>query len=305
VSEAPPGPAVTTRVWLPFLIVTLIWGSTWIVITGQLGVVPAAWSVAYRFALASATMFAFAAARRVRLRLGMRDLALLAVIGIAQFALNFNFVYRAEQHVTSGLVAVVFALLIVPNAVFGRIFLGQGLSRPFLLGSLVALAGMALLFEHEMAMGTRPPAAVVTGIALTLSGVFCASIANVLQATELARRLPMPALLGWAMLFGSLIDAAFAWATSGPPVFDPRPAYIAGLLYLGVIASAIAFTLYFNLIRAIGPARAAYTSVLIPVLAMTFSTLFENYVWAWESAIGGLLVLGGLVIALRARNPAR
>ena len=304
-SEPPLGPATTTRVWLPFLIVTLIWGSTWIVITGQLGVVPPSWSVAYRFALGSATMFGFAAWKRVPLRVGRADLLFLLVMGTAQFALNFNFVYRAEQHVTSGLVAVVFALLVVPNAIFARIFFGQGVSRPFLFGSIVALAGMALLFEHELEMGARPAAAVGAGIGLTLLGVLSASTANVMQAAGRARRLPMPAMLAWAMLFGAALDAVYAWATAGPPVFEARFDYVAGLLYLGIVASALAFTLYFNLIRVIGPARAAYSSVLIPVLAMAFSTVFEGYVWAWESALGGAMVLGGLVIALRARNPVR
>lgn len=304
-SEPPLGPAVATRVWLPFIIVTLIWSSTWLVIVGQLGVVPPAWSIAYRFVLAAAAMFAFAIWSRVDLRIGGRDLMFALALGLAQFVLNFNFVYEAERHVTSGLVAVVFALLIVPNAVLSRIFLGQGVSRPFLLGSVVALAGIALLFKQELEADVGRAGQVVLGIGLTMLGVLSAATANVMQATERARRVPMPTLLAWSMLLAAAANAAYAWVSSGSPVFEWTVTYVGGLIYLGVIASAIAFGLYYNLIRVIGPARAAYSSVLIPVLAMTLSTIFEGYRWTWEAASGAALVLAGLVIALRARNPIR
>ena len=112
-------------------------------------------------------------------------------------------------------------------------------------------------------------------------------------------------IIGWAMLSGAAINAVFAIFTVGAPVFDSRPSYLAGLLYLGVLGSAFAFSLYFRLIQTIGPAKAAYTSVLIPVIAMLLSTLFEGYVWSWLAAGGAALVMAGLVIALKARRPNR
>lgn len=302
---SPLGASARARVALPFAVVTLIWGSTWIVIRGQLGDVPPSWSVTYRFLVASGTMFAVAAATRTPLRLGARDQLFLAAMGVAIFGLNFNFVYRAEAHVTSGLVAVTFALLIVYNSILGRIALGQPLSRPFLLGSAVAMAGVALLFAHELSAAPQGPHQVVLGVGLTLVGMAFASIANVMQATARAHRLPMAALLAWSSLWGALADAAWAWATIGPPRFDPSPSYVAGLLYLGMIASALAFTLYFGVIRAIGPARGGYVNVLTPFMAMAFSTAFEGYRWSAPAIVGCVLVIGGLVVAIRARSPAR
>ena len=305
-SFAPPLPERTqARVLLPFVIVTLIWGSTWTVIRGQLGVVPPTWSVCYRFAIASATMFVVAKASGVSLRLTARDHAFLLALGTCIFCLNFNFVYRAEQHVTSGLVAVCFSLLVIYNAVLGRVFFGQAISRPFLLGSAVAMGGIALLFAHELHAAARDPHQVVLGIGLTLIALIFASIANVMQSAARAKAMPMAALLAWATLWGALVNAAYAWATAGPPVIDLRPTYILGALYLGMIASALAFTLYFELIRVIGPARGGYVNVLVPVIAMAFSTVLEGYRWSLTAAAGGLLVLIGLVIAMRARSPAR
>ena len=304
-SDAPPPQSTRLAVLIPFGIVTLIWGSTWIVITGQLGTVPPSWSVAYRFAVGGLTMLVYALIKRDRFPLDARGLRFAAALGLMQFALNFNFVYRAEQHVTSGLVAVVFALLLVPNAILARIFLGQKMGRQLLVGSAVAILGIILLFVHEARRDPGATNQVLLGIAITLAAVLSASTANVLQATSTARAYPMSSTLAVAMLIGSAIDAAYAWITSGPPVFDPRPEYWLGLAYLGIFASALAFTLYFGVIRVIGPAKAAYSSVLIPVLAMGFSTVLEGYRWSLLAAAGALLAMAGLVIALRARRPNR
>lgn len=304
-SDAPPPQSTRLAILVPFAIVTLIWGSTWIVIRDQLGTVPPSWSVTYRFLVAGTAMIAYALVRGERLRLDARGWAFAAALAVLQFCFNFNFVYRAEGFITSGLVAVVFALLLVPNAVLGRIFLGQQLGRQLLVGSAVAMAGVTLLFVHEARNDPHGPGASIAGVAWTLAGVLSASIANVLQATETARRYPMAAMLGIAMLLGAGVDAAIAFSLTGPPVIEWRAGYLIGILYLGLIASAVAFTLYFGILRVIGPAKAAYSSVIVPVIAMLLSTLFEGYRWSELAIAGSLLALSGLVIALRARRPVR
>lgn len=290
---------------LPFALVTLIWGSTWIVIRDQLGVVPPTWSVSYRFLVAGAVMAVWALAKRESFRLDGRGVLFVLATAVAQFCLNFNFVYRAEEFITSGLVAVVFAMLLVPNALFGRVFLGQKLGRQLLLGSAVAMAGVTLLFVREIRVDPNGPERVLTGIGFTLAAILAASTSNVLQATETAKRYPMLSTLAMAMLAGAGVDSAYAWATSGPPVFEWRWGYLAGILYLGVFASALAFTLYFRIIRVIGPAKAAYSSVIVPVIAMALSTVFEGYRWSLLAAGGAALTGVGLVIALTARRPNR
>ena len=292
------------RILLPFILITLIWGSTWIVIRDQLAVVPPTWSVTYRFLIAAAAMFAWAHYSGAPLRLGRKGHLLAAAFGIPQFFLNFNFVYAAEHYVTSGLVAVVFALLLVPNSALSWFFLKQRLARGFLVGSAVAVAGVALLFVQELRASVVAPGDVLLGIGLTLLGVLSASCANVMLASERLRAWPVVTMIAWGMFYGAIADGVMAWALYGPPVFESRPGYWIGLVYLGVFASALAFTFYFGIIRTIGPARAAYSSVLIPIVAMALSTMFENYVWSPLAAGGGLLALGGLVIALKARQAA-
>jgi drug/metabolite transporter (DMT)-like permease len=291
------------RILLPFALITLIWGSTWIVITDQLGTVPPTWSVAYRFAIGAAAMFLYARWTGASLRIGREGHVLALTFGLPQFCLNYNLVYAAELYVTSGLVAVVFALLIVPNSLLARLFLKQRVTGGFLAGSAVALAGVALLFLQEFRASAAPAAAIGTGIGLAILATLAASVGNVMQASERLRRRPVAAMLAWGMVYGVLADIALSWTLYGPPVVETRPIYWISLLYLALVASALAFALYYHVIRAIGPARAAYSSVLIPIIAMGFSTMFEHYRWSLVAAAGGVLTLAGLILALRSNRP--
>lgn len=285
---------------LPFILVTLIWSSTWIVIRDQIGNVPASWSVCYRFLLAGVAMAIFARARRVPLNIGGKGLVFAGLLGVAQFVMNFNFVYRAEHYLTSGVVAVVYAMLLIPNSILAFLFFRQPVSRAFVAGSVVAVTGIALMLAHE-ATSVRPDM-VLLGTAFSVAGLLSASAANVMQGMEIARRLPMVAVLAWAMLIGAAVDALFAWITTGPPVFDPRIGYVLGIGWLGLAGSVVTFPLYFRLIQRMGAGRAAYSSVLIPVIAMLISTLAEGYRWTALAGAGALLAIIGMVIALRTKQ---
>ncbi len=292
---------MTPRVVIQFAVVSLIWGSTWLVITAQLGVVPPSWSVAYRFLLAAVLMLALCLATGKPLRMSGAGHGFALAVGVLQFTGNFNFVYRSEQYLTSGLVAVVFALLVVSNALLARIFLKTRVTARFMLGGALGIAGVLMMFGTDLAA----PAAnshVVTGLILVGLGVVSASGANVLQATRLGRSLPIETALAWGIAYGALLDTVLAWSSSGPPVFDWHWRYLAGLVYLAVIATVVAFSAYYSLIRSIGPARAAYTSVVTPVVALSLSMAFEHYRWTALAASGAALALVGLVVALRSRE---
>ncbi len=290
------------RIWIPFLVVTVIWGSTWIVIKDQLGVVPPSWSVTYRFLVAGIVMLGVALVTRVPMQIGWAGQRFAFALGVMQFMLNFNFVYRAELYVTSGLVAVVFALLFVPNAIMSRVFLKEDLSKRFMIGSAIAVAGIILLFINEAQGDQRNQTATLTGIGFTLAGVICASVSNVMMGTRIGKSFPMASLLGWSMIWGGAGNAVFAYISSGPPVVEWRLGYVVGIGYLGIIASALAFSLYFRTIRDIGAAKAAYSSVLIPVIAMAYSTALEAFHWTVLAIIGSVIALAGMVVALSGKR---
>jgi drug/metabolite transporter (DMT)-like permease len=301
-AHPPPHALLRPQIAIPFLIVALIWGSTWFVILGQNDAAPASWSVTYRFVMATPAMFAVALAMRRPLRLGGKGQWLAALVGVTQFCGNYNFVYRAEVYLTSGIVAVMIGLLLVPNTLLGRLLLGQVITRRFAIGSGIAIVGIALLLVHEARMAPLG-GHVLLGVVLALGGMLSASISNVAQANETGRGLPMVSLLAWAMLYGTLADAALAWILSGPPVFPTSGAYWAGTAYLAIAGSVVTFPLYYTLIRQLGAGRAAYNGVVVIVIAMLISTVFEGYRWSLLAVAGAVLAMVGLVVALRARRP--
>jgi drug/metabolite transporter (DMT)-like permease len=289
---------------LPFAIFTIIWGSTWTVIRGQLGVVPPQWSVAYRFGIAALAMCLVARWKGESLNIGGKGVTAAIFLGFAQFCVNFNAVYLAERHITSGVVATVFALLLIPSSLLAWAFLGQRPTSRFAWSSLVAVAGIALLFAHELREHSAIGREVTVGIAITFLGMLGASTANVFQARPEIRRFPLLVLLAWSMGAGAVMDAAVAFAMTGPPVLDTRAEYWAGLFYLSLIASVLTFSLYYPVVRKIGPGKAAYSSVIVPVIAMGFSTWLEHYRWTALAIAGAVLALGGMAAALtRGRAP--
>jgi drug/metabolite transporter (DMT)-like permease len=296
---------LSPRVIIPFLLTGTIWGSTWLVITGQIGDVPAAWSVFYRFALATPALFIVTALMKRRLRLTGKEHRLAVIVGLLQFSGNFLFVYHAELYVTSGIVAMMFALLMVPNALFARAFLGERVDGGFIAGSAVAIVGVSLLLVHEWR--ANPDAGVIggnvgLGIVLAMLGILAASLANVVQANPTGRGVPMVSLLAWAMLYGTAFDLGFAFVTVGPPPLPTSGSYWGGIVYLALIGSVVTFPLHYNLVREIGAGRTAYNSILTISVAMLLSTVFEDYRWTALTAGGMALAVLGMVLALRARR---
>ena len=283
---------------LPFIIFTAIWGSTWIVIRGQLGTVPPQWSVTYRFMIAAGAMAAVALVKGDSLRLSRGALSAAIFLGFTQFSVNFNAVYLAERHITSGVVATIFALLVIPSTLLAWLFLGHRPTRRFLWSSLVAISGIALLFVHEFQEHAARAGEIATGIGLTFVGMVGASAANVMQARDEVRRFPLFSLLAWSMAVGAIMDGVIAFAMTGPPVIEARASYWLGLLYLALPASVLTFSLYYPVVRRIGPAKAAYSSVLVPIIAMAFSTAIEGYRWTAVAVAGAILALGGMAGAL-------
>jgi len=298
------GPEPRATPWLDFAsiaICTLAWGTTWFAITFQLGVVDPIVSVTYRFALAAALLFAWCAVRRESLALSRAQHIAAFGIGLFTFALDYTFIYWAEERVTSAVVAVVFASMAFMNLLGFRIVFRE--RAPLLAWGAASLgvAGVALLSWEEIA-GAHFGARAMAGVLLTLAGVAMAVVGNVFaRRGELAGAGVAP-LTGWAMAYGAAMLALYALATGKPWIFPPTPEYLISLLHLAVNGSVIAFVVYYGLARRRGYSTASYVAALTPPVAMLVSSLFEAKTWG-GMALGGLaLVLTGQMLLLRVRK---
>lgn len=301
-----PGADTTGMTSTPVLyaLTVLIWGTTWIALKLQLGVVPIAWSVAWRFALAAPVLLAWLAWRRA-VRLPPRAAwPLLLAQGLFLFCLNFICFLQASRWIASGLVAVCFSTAPLWNALNARLFHGKPLERRVLLGGALGLAGLMLLFGSEVTKDLGQPQT-LRGLALALAGTYCFSLGNLLSGALQARGLKPLQTNAWAMAAGTALVSAWALASGQAPAFDLSPTYLAAWLYLAIPGSVIGFTTYLTLVGRLGADRAAYCTVLFPVVALNVSAWLEGYRWTAPALAGLLLVVAGNVAVFWRAGGAR
>ncbi len=275
-----------------------IWGSTWLAITYQLGHVAPEASVFYRFLLASALLFAFCAARRLPLRYPRREHCWLALLGITMFGASYIFVYYAEALVVSGLVAVGFSASPLLGMIGQRISFGTPMTARMAAGSLLGIAGIALVFWPEFAtlgVGTR----VALGAFYTVLAVVVATVGSLVAYRNHNANLPVWQSMAWGMLYGSLLSLVVALATGQSLGFQATIPYVASLLYLTVFGSIIAFSCYLTLLNRIGAARSGYIGVMVPIVALVISSFFEGFQWHLLTLVGIAISVAGNVLVLR------
>jgi len=282
---------------LIYAIVVLIWGSTWYVIKFQLGVVAPEVSLVYRFGLAAACVFVYARMTGSPLALSWRDHRFVALQGLTLFCLNYWMTYLATGYLTSGLVAVLFTTIIFFNIVNGRLILGTPIETRVLVAAGTGILGVALLFLPELQAALHEPA-IAHGAALALGATYIASLGNMAASRNTKASLSVVTVNAYGMAYGAAGLAVIAAMRGTPVDFDPRWPYVLSLIYLSLAGTSLAFGLYLALIKRIGAARASYTSVLFPVVALIVSTLFEGYRWSVPAIIGLAVLVAGNALAL-------
>jgi drug/metabolite transporter (DMT)-like permease len=282
---------------LLYLFTVLIWGSTWFAITFQLGVVDPIWSVAYRFALAAAVLMVFCLVTRRPLRFGLRDHGFMALQGTFLFSLNYTLFYFSIEHVTSGLIAVVYSTIVFMNIVNGAILLGTPISARVLAGASLGLLGITLVFWPEFRAFSASTATIL-GVSLAVAATWFASLGNIASLRNQRASVGVIESNTFGMAYGAALTTIVALAVGVEFRFDWSLSYVSSLAYLSVIGSVIAFGCYLSLLGRIGADRAAYTAVVIPIVALVLSTLFEGYTWSSPAFIGVAMVLAGNLLIL-------
>jgi drug/metabolite transporter (DMT)-like permease len=281
---------------------TLIWGSTWYGIKLQLTQVTPILSVGYRFLLASAVLFCYCVIKRRKLKFSGRDHLFLALQGSTLFGLGYIMSYYATAYLTSGLVAVVFSTILLWNIVNLRLFMGQHVAARALVGGLIGLAGIAVLFRHDLASFGESQGLI--GLVIALGGAYMGSIGNVIGSRNARAGIPVTQANAYGMAYGALLTLSIHFLSGGALVMDWTPGYLAPLLYLALFGSVAAFGCYMLLIGRIGAEYAAYVLLLAPLIALGFSTIFESYQWGPGSIGGLILVMAGNLTILTPRVPA-
>ncbi len=284
-----------------YLTSVFIWGSTWFAITFQLGRVPVEVSVAYRFALASALLFAWCALRRVPLVYSKSQHAWMALQGALLFGLNYVLVYLAEEQISSGLVALIFSMITFANIASARVFLGTPVRRSTVVAATLGVAGVGLVLWPELGH-TVSRGSVWLGAAFALLSTLSASLGNIAAARNQRTGMPVMQANAWSMLYGAVLVGAYALFAGREFTFEATTAYIGSLVYLALFGSVVAFGAYLTLVSRIGADRAGYVGAMVPIVAVVLSTLFEGLRWHAATFAGIALCVVGNVLVLRTKS---
>lgn len=285
-----------------YSICVLIWGSTWMVITYQIDAASPIASVFYRFILATVILFSFGWWTGRKMLWDRKFHANFALQGICNFSINFMLTYWSETMAPSGMIALTFTVLIYLNMIGLRLFFGRTIGRGVIIGAILGAIGMGLLFADEIRR-FDPNSPTAVGLLIGLIGAFFASAGNMLSYRNHLREVPVVVGNAWGMFYGFLFTGLTGLVLGHSFAIPLTFRFLGAMTYLALFGTVIAFGAYMSLVGRIGAEKAAYTSILSPVIALILSSFFESFHWTPWIVAGLLLCFVGNFIALRSGTP--
>jgi len=278
----------------------MIWGSTWIAITFQLGEVDPLISVIYRMALASALLFGWCKWRGIPLALKPGNHRFMVAQGVSLFGINYWMIYWSETFLPSGIIAVLFSLIVFFNIINARIFLKRRIDIKTVVGGIIGLSGICMLFYPELTkFESESNSGAIKGALFALAAVFTASLGNIVATRNGNTGISVWAINAWGTLYGTAALLIIALVTGATFSYDSSFEYTASLVYLSTFGTILAFGAYLKLLILIGPEKAGYSGLLIPFVAIILSTIFEDYQWTLLAVTGFVLAASGNYLAMR------
>jgi drug/metabolite transporter (DMT)-like permease len=273
------------------------WSPTWYLIKFQLGYVDPLVSVFYRFVSASLIIFVYLIIKRKSLKFSFNRHIWFLFFGTCLYSVNYVFFYTSNTYLVSAFPAIVFSTVVIMNILGEWFYFKKRPTVNTLIGATIGMIGIIIIFNEEIFNfsfnnGTH------IGLFLALLGTFCASTGNMVHQRNLNNNFPLIQTIAFSMLYGSLITLLITQLNNTELLFEFSFKYIASLAYLSVFGSIFAFIFYLKLLEKVGPGRAGYVGVVMPVIALLISTIFENLKWQIDLIIGLPILLIGAVLVI-------
>lgn len=275
-----------------YILTILIWGTTWIAIKFQIQNVSPLISVPYRFLIAAFFMFLYCYIRKIKIKHSFKDHIFMWGQGIFLFGINYWLVYKAEIYLPSGLVAVTYSTLMIMNVINSFIFLRLPVTRSVLLGSFAGIIGILLIFSPEIT-NFKYSINNLRSVSFGFLSALSLSFGNIIAARNQKHNLSLIPTTAISMSYGSVTLLLVATITGKSFMIPFNTTYLSSLLYLSIFGSLFAYYFYLTLIERLGASKASYAIILVPVVALIMSSIFENYSWNWQSLSGVMLLTIG------------
>ena len=280
-----------------YLGVVVFWGSSWLAIKFQLGLIPESVSLAWRFFLASAMLFIFCLAFQRKLKLSFFEFKHIGIQGFLLFSTNYFFIYQGTNFITTGLVAILFSTVTIFVIFNGYIFFRKPIRLNVFIGSIFGIIGLIFIFQVEFAKFIQPDN-LIKGIVLILVGTYIASLGMLYSGLNQERNIPFIQTNAYGMFFGACLMMLLAIFSGQNISIDTNTSYLSSLIWLAFFGSVLGFGFYLKLLNNIGADRASFVYIVTPVVALSLSTFFEGYVWGMQNSVGVLLVFIGNIIVV-------
>ena len=300
--------ASTHRSKLPlivWLILCLIWGSTWLFIKlGLEEALPPFTFAGIRFIIAALILSVIVLIRRRPLPKDWRDWVLIAGTGLMAFALNYGLLFWGEARVSSGLAAILQTIIPVFGLVLAHLHLPQErITWPKLFGVVLGIAGVALIFSNQMEVGG---ASAFQGSVAIVVGAFGVAYSNVLIKAR-GGKLDYATLAAGQMICGLVPLLIVGISFEGNPLkLHWTPLALLSLFYLALVGSVVAFLLYYWLVRHMEVTKTMFIALVTPLIAVTLGMLVRGEELTWRIVVGGASIMAGIgVIAWRRMRHGR
>jgi drug/metabolite transporter (DMT)-like permease len=283
---------------LVWLVLCLIWGSTWLFIKIGLNDLPPLTFAGIRFVIASTILFSVIALRRIVLPKTRGDWILLVLTGMLAFGLNYGLLFWGEQYISSGLAALLQATIPAFGLVIAHFYLpAERITLPKIIGVILGVTGVAVIFSNQLEVAG--PSALAGSAALVLSSI-CVAYSNVLVKAR-GKNLDPAILAAGQMFFGLIPLLLVGISLEGSPLkFHWTGMAIISLFYLAIVGSVVAFLLYYWLVQNMEVTKTMLIALVTPVVAVILGMLVLNEELGWRTLGGGALIMSGIfLIVLR------
>ena len=284
-----------------FISTLICWSPTWYLIKFQFGVVDPLISIFYRFFIASIIVFIFLILSKKKMSFNLHQHLSFLLLGVTLFSLNYIFFYLANTYLISGIVTIAFSTILIMNILGERIYFKIKSSKETLFAAGFGIVGILIIFGNEL-LNFRLEDKTHIGIILSFIATFWASTGNLVHQKNSKDEIPFIQSIAYGMLYGSLFTLIVAKFRGAEIIFDNSISYILSFLYLSIIGSVVAFYLYLKLLDNIGSARAGYIGVIMPIIALIISTIFEGLQWTNNLIIGLPVLIFGCVLILNQKS---
>ena len=280
-----------------FIATLFCWSPTWYLIKFQLGYVDPLVSVFYRFVAASLIIFVYLMIKRKSLKFSFNQHIWFLFFGTCLYSMNYVFFYTSNTYLVSAFPAIVFSTVVIMNILGEWFYFKKKPTAKTLIAATIGMIGIIIIFNKEIFNFSLSNNTHI-GLFLALLGTFCASTGNMIHQRNLNNNFPLIQTIAFSMLYGSLITLLIIQLNNTELLFEFTFKYIASLTYLSVFGSIFAFIFYLKLLEKVGPGRAGYVGVVMPVIALLISIIFENLELQIDLIIGLPILLIGAVLVI-------